>query len=228
VFNDKKPFCFVKQSVERTRPIWRNPTKSGDERSSESSASNLLLIAFRRLAVCYRVLQHMLARRSFGRVLHVERALSTSASRSSPSPSTLKRGGRRTFGTFAAVTASLLTGYALALAYPPGIYAKLNPPPAPPSPSPDSDEGREATAKVEATLQGLPLVKELSRRVESEGWTKTRPYERLPDWRRAHSLLAGTLKGPGRIAVAPLVFSSPDDRESYLLVHVGRNLCGHE
>jgi hypothetical protein len=126
------------------------------------------------------------------------------------------------------VTASLLTGYALALAYPPSTYAKLNPAPVPPSPASDSAEGREATARIEATLQGLPLAEELSRRVESEGWSKTRPYERLPEARKRHSLLAGTLKGPGKIAVAPLVFSSPDDRESFILVHAGRSLCGHE
>lgn len=43
-----------------------------------------------------------------------------------------------------------------------------------------------------------------------------------------NSLTAGALRGPGKLAVPPLVRARKDERESVLVVHVGRGLCGHD
>ncbi|KAK4055419.1 hypothetical protein OIO90_003257 [Microbotryomycetes sp. JL221] len=62
--------------------------------------------------------------------------------------------------------------------------------------------------------------------VEVAKWTESRPYAATPAG--PHSLSGYTLKGPGKFAVAPLVFSSRDKRQAVFVVHVGSGLCGHE
>ena len=37
-----------------------------------------------------------------------------------------------------------------------------------------------------------------------------------------------TLKGPGKIAISPLVRARHDAKENWMFIHVGRALCGHE
>ena len=43
-----------------------------------------------------------------------------------------------------------------------------------------------------------------------------------------NSLTAGTLKGPGKLAIPPLVRARYDAKENWVFIHVGRALCGHE
>ena len=57
-------------------------------------------------------------------------------------------------------------------------------------------------------------------------YTVSRPYAATPPG--PHSLSAYTLRGPGKFAVPPLVFTTQDKRESVLILHVGDGLCGHE
>lgn len=38
-------------------------------------------------------------------------------------------------------------------------------------------------------------------------------------------MTAGALKGPGKLAVAPILFATYDDKETVAFVHVGRGLC---
>lgn len=57
-------------------------------------------------------------------------------------------------------------------------------------------------------------------------YTLSRPYAATPPG--PHSLSGYTLRGPGKFAVPPLVFTTKDKRESVLVVHVGGGLCGHE
>jgi hypothetical protein len=56
----------------------------------------------------------------------------------------------------------------------------------------------------------------------------TGPYSTLPPERLAHSLTAGSLRGPGKLAVPPLVFAKEDESEAILVLHFGRSLCGHD
>ncbi|GAA5972968.1 hypothetical protein JCM11641_000343 [Rhodosporidiobolus odoratus] len=57
-------------------------------------------------------------------------------------------------------------------------------------------------------------------------WTISRPYAATPPG--PHSLSGYALRGPGKFALPPLVFTSLDKKESVLIVHVGGGLCGHE
>lgn len=43
-----------------------------------------------------------------------------------------------------------------------------------------------------------------------------------------NSLTAGALRGPGKLAVPPLVRARKDESEGWVFVHVGRGLCGHD
>ncbi|KAG8936668.1 hypothetical protein FRC02_000126 [Tulasnella sp. 418] len=100
------------------------------------------------------------------------------------------------------------------------------PRPAPPSPSQYSEEGIQKMKEVEENLQELPLVASLRQRKEE--FYEARPYESYPEEKRIHSLTAGTLAGPGKFAVRPLIFAKWDESESVVIVHLGRSLCGHD
>ena len=136
-----------------------------------------------------------------------------------------------------------VASYGLALAYPPPLYRLLYPAPIAGAPAKDSKEGRRLTQQIEDELQNLDLVKELrSQYVGEEGtaptspnttsltqeqtsklrkWKESRPYARVPDERKKHSLTQYSLRGPGRFAVTPLVFSSQDDKECIGILHAG-------
>ncbi|KAJ1305361.1 hypothetical protein OPQ81_000376 [Rhizoctonia solani] len=109
--------------------------------------------------------------------------------------------------------------------YPPMTIQLINPPPAPPAPAFGTKEAEIHTAALEEKLQNLPLTKELRQR---QGWYETRPYQNYPEERRRHSLTSGTLRGPGKLAIPPLVFAKEDESEAIAIIHVGRSLCGHD
>jgi acyl-coenzyme A thioesterase PaaI-like protein len=43
-----------------------------------------------------------------------------------------------------------------------------------------------------------------------------------------NNFTAGALRGPGKLAITPLVRVRWDERESVIIVHVGRGVCGHD
>ena len=43
-----------------------------------------------------------------------------------------------------------------------------------------------------------------------------------------NSLTAGTLRGPGKLALPPLVRARKDEKASIVIIHLGTALCGHE
>ena len=59
-------------------------------------------------------------------------------------------------------------------------------------------------------------------------WYETRAYKDFPEERRVNNLTAGTLKGPGKLALTALVRSRKDESEGVVIVHLGRGLCGHD
>lgn len=139
--------------------------------------------------------------------------------------------------------ATLGLGYATI--FPSPLSRLLNPPIAPPSPVQHSPEGLAHTQDIEAQLQSLDQVKALraeqepsqsaptsltpeSQLLRQPRWKESRPYLKYPEERRTHHLTAGLLKGPGKLAVAPLAFSTQDDKETIIFIHLGRSLCGHE
>lgn len=119
------------------------------------------------------------------------------------------------------------------------------------SPGHDTPEGILHTLMIENGLQDLPIVRSLrALKVPAAPttpaptssltppppqttttelvptYTESRPYARAPAG--PHSLSAYTLRGPGKFAVPPLVFTSRDKREAVFVLHVGGGLCGHE
>ena len=115
------------------------------------------------------------------------------------------------------------TTYTIGSLYPPTVVELLYPKSAPAPPMEESEEGLKHTAALENQLQNLPLV--VSLREKSEEYYETRPYENYPEHKRIHSLTAGVLRGPGKLAVRPLVFAKHDESESVVVVHLGRSLC---
>ncbi|CED82651.1 Uncharacterized conserved protein [Phaffia rhodozyma] len=123
------------------------------------------------------------------------------------------------FGTFA------ISVYTLGALYPPDLATFISPRSAPASPHLHSEEGKEHTEEIEVTLKSLPIVKEYA---VKEGWYTCRPYATMDPAKIHHSLTAGTLRGPGRLAVPPLVFAKEDESEAVIVLHLGRSLCGHD
>ncbi|CCO29670.1 UPF0644 protein [Rhizoctonia solani AG-1 IB] len=109
--------------------------------------------------------------------------------------------------------------------YPPTTLQLINPPPAPPAPALGTEEAQIYVTALERKLQNLPLTKDLRQR---QGWYESRPYQNYPEERRRHSLTSGTLRGPGKLAIPPLVFAKDDESEAIVITHVGRSLCGHD
>jgi hypothetical protein len=122
-----------------------------------------------------------------------------------------------------------LASYTLGSLYPPPQLTLLFPRPAPgPPSSPDSPSSVAYITALEQTLQTLPLLQSLRSKPDAEEWYEARPYTNYPEERRVNNLSAGTLRGPGKLALRPLVRAKKDETGSILFVHVGRGLCGHD
>lgn len=80
----------------------------------------------------------------------------------------------------------------------------------------------EAAAEVNKFLTNHPLSIALR---ADPAWSESRPHLRYPEEHRKHSLTAGTLMGPGRVPVPPLVFT--DQKHLVSLSYLGTDLCGH-
>ncbi|KAL8292674.1 hypothetical protein RQP46_001286 [Phenoliferia psychrophenolica] len=184
------------------------------------------------------------SRLSLGRPLRLSqppRQLTTASA--TPPPAA---GRRNLFSHSAFLTLGVLSGFTLALVAPrPNLLAIIFPVPTPVSPGADTPEGRAITAQIEAGLQALPLVASLRAAVVPDpttpsttslnpsdttklvpAYTESRPYATsVPG---PHSLSTYTLRGPGKFAIPPLVFTTRDQKESIFVIHVGGGMCGHE
>ena len=99
--------------------------------------------------------------------------------------------------------------------------------PGPPA-DPDSPDSLEYTKSLERKLQTLPALNVLRNREDADEWYETRLYQFYPQERRMTSLTAGALRGPGKLALLPLIRVKKDESESYVFHHLGRHLCGHD
>lgn len=80
---------------------------------------------------------------------------------------------------------------------------------------------------LEAALQSLPFLTAHRARADANEWYETRPYAALAPALRVQTFTAGTLRGAGKLAISALVRARRDESESLILVHLGRDLCGH-
>jgi hypothetical protein len=126
----------------------------------------------------------------------------------------------RTLRFFALATTLGTSAYTVASFYPPRA--------APPPPYPDLLESRDYVVALEEQLQNLPILLKHRATEDPEAWYETRPYRTIPEDRRVNILTAGALRGPGRLALLPLVRSRVDESEALVIVHVGRGLCAHD
>lgn len=58
-------------------------------------------------------------------------------------------------------------------------------------------------------------------------FTESRPHMRIPEALRPTNLTGGTLAGPGKITVPPLIFSETGGKSLVSLFYLGDQLCGH-
>ncbi|KAL4809567.1 HotDog domain-containing protein [Aspergillus unguis] len=82
----------------------------------------------------------------------------------------------------------------------------------------------ELSQKVETHIQNHPLS--LSLREDPE-YIESRPYLKIPEKIRDHSLTAGTLSNAGGIVVPPVVFSNKTTNTLVSIMYLGPNLSGH-
>ena len=131
--------------------------------------------------------------------------------------------------TFLLVGTASLGAYTAGALFPHPYITFIAPRPAPgPPPDPESPEALAYTADLERALQSLPLLQSLRTAPDADSWYEVRPYSRFPEERRVNSLSAGALRGPGKLALMPMVRARWDETEAVAIVHVGRGLCGHD
>lgn len=120
------------------------------------------------------------------------------------------------------------TAYTVGAFYPPPLLSYIAPRAAPPPPDSNLPETQAYIEALEEQLQKLPLLLKHRAAEDQEAWYETRPYQTFAEERRVNNLIAGALRGPGLLALPPLVRARRDESEGFILVHVGRGLCGHD
>ncbi|BGP19582.1 hypothetical protein JCM10213v2_007677 [Rhodosporidiobolus nylandii] len=105
------------------------------------------------------------------------------------------------------------------------LKAEVVPSPAPALPDSQSEAQAGATSLTRAAGELAPTQSAADTPLQPR-WTVSRPYAATPPG--PHSLSGYALRGPGKFALPPLVFTSLDKKEAVLVVHVGGGLCGHE
>lgn len=72
---------------------------------------------------------------------------------------------------------------------------------------------------------------------DTHQYVMTRPYLKYSREKAQHNLTAGSLRGPGMVAVPPLVFTKTGhgaadlggtEGDSTIVLHLGRSVCGHD
>ena len=153
------------------------------------------------------------------------RARLFSTARPAPPP-TSRPGILRTFLLAGTVSLGAYTAGAL---FPHPYFTFIAPRPAPGPPgNPDSPDSLAYIADLERSLQSLPLLQSLRTAPDADDWYEVRPYRNFPEERRVNNLSAGALRGPGKLALMPMVRARWDETGAVVIMHVGRGLCGHD
>ena len=134
----------------------------------------------------------------------------------------------RALRTFSLAATLGTTAYTVGAFYPPQLATYIAPRPAPPPPDPNLPETQAYVEALEEQLQKLPILLKHRATEDREAWYEARPYQNFSEERRVNNLTAGALRGPGLLALPPLVRARKDESEGFILVHVGRGLCGHD
>ena len=81
----------------------------------------------------------------------------------------------------------------------------------------------DVAAGINNHIANHPLTQSLR---ADPAWTESRPHLRYPESQKKHSLTAGTLLGPGKIPVPPVVFCE-EGKKLVSISYLGTDLCGH-
>ncbi|WWC86770.1 uncharacterized protein L201_001649 [Kwoniella dendrophila CBS 6074] len=118
--------------------------------------------------------------------------------------------------------------YVAGAAFPPQMVLLIFPRYAPPPPHKDSARGKSHVCDMERCMQELDIVEDMRKKVAQGEWYETRPYQNYDPNKVHNSLTAGSLRGPGMLAIAPVLFAKTDESEAIAVIHLGRALCGHD
>ncbi|KAH6903388.1 mitochondrial protein [Coprinopsis sp. MPI-PUGE-AT-0042] len=150
----------------------------------------------------------------------------------STTPPPLPKPPGRSWGSLKLVSGAVVlstVAATLGAIYPPPPISILFPRAAPGPPSdPLSPDSITYTEGLERKLQELPYLKKLRNAPDAKEWYEARPYQGYPEERRVNNFTVGALKGPGKLALYPLIRAKNDDSEAMVFVHLGRGLCGHD
>ncbi|KAJ5140154.1 hypothetical protein N7448_003562 [Penicillium atrosanguineum] len=79
-------------------------------------------------------------------------------------------------------------------------------------------------AEVDSHIRNHPEAAKLR---ANPDFKEARPHLKIPETLRPRSLTAGTLAGPNKIVVPPLVFSEKEGKSMVSLMYLGSDMCGH-
>lgn len=158
--------------------------------------------------------------RSFSSRRLATRLYSTSSASQPRASSSLVRG--------LVLAAALGTAYTAGSLYPPTLATFISPRIAPTLPKANTPEGEAYTAALEQEIVSLPLLKAHRLQEDADDWYEARPYTDYPAAKLANHFTAGALRGPGLLAVRPVIRAKKDESEAWVVIHLGRALCGHE
>jgi len=86
-----------------------------------------------------------------------------------------------------------------------------------------TDEETEESETIENYLHSHPVVQAIR---SQKYLIESRPHWVIPDKDIPHNFTGGTLRGLGRVSVAPIAFADGEGTELYAVCHIGRDLCG--
>jgi 3'-phosphoadenosine 5'-phosphosulfate synthase len=82
----------------------------------------------------------------------------------------------------------------------------------------------EIAREIDEFIKNHPIAKELRSRPE---FAESRPHLKMPESSRSHNLTGGTLMGPGRVVVPPIVWAEAGGKSLVSISYLGTDLCGH-
>jgi len=80
------------------------------------------------------------------------------------------------------------------------------------------------TAEIDQYIRNHPEAQKLR---ANPNFKEARPHLKIPETLRPRSLTGGTLAGPNKIVVPPLIFAEKDGKSMVSLMYLGSDMCGH-
>lgn len=82
----------------------------------------------------------------------------------------------------------------------------------------------EVSQTIETHIMTHPLAQKYR---NNPDFTESRPHMKIPEKLRGRHLITGSLLGPNRMAVPPLVFLEENGKEMIAITYLGQEVCGH-